>query len=351
MPGARLPDLAALEVLVTVARTGSLSGAAGELGVSQQAVSARVAALEHRTGVALVVRTTRGSSLTPTGAVVSEWAVRLLEHAAELEAGLQALGHGARRTLRVAASLTNSEYLVPGWLVALRRRAERAPGASQVAVEVSVCNSAAVARLVRAGEADVGFVEGPGVPAGLRSRIVARDRLVVVVDPDHPWARAPSVSPAELATTPLVTREQGSGTREFVTAALRAALGRGHVLAAPALELSTTAAVRAAVLAGAGPAVVSELAVADDVAAGRLALAEVDGLTLGRVLRAVWVGAPHLPPGPARDLVAIAARAGIRPSPGEAADHRPTPKRRDTPPLPGGAGPRIMTSKRGRRAR
>jgi len=67
---AHVPDLAALEVLLGVARTGSLNSAAQQVGVSQQAVSARIRAMEAQTGVTLVRRTPRGSSLTAEGAVI-----------------------------------------------------------------------------------------------------------------------------------------------------------------------------------------------------------------------------------------------------------------------------------------
>ena len=73
------------------------------------------------------------------------------------------------------------------------------------------------------------------------------------------------------------------------------------------LELSSTSAVRSAVSAGAGPAVLSSLAVQDDLAAGRLVAVAVEGLDLRRSLRAVWP-AGQRPAGPARDLLAIAAR-------------------------------------------
>ncbi|MDT4901393.1 MAG: hypothetical protein QOJ78_2323, partial [Pseudonocardiales bacterium] len=84
MLSARMPELSALEVLVTVARTGSLNVAARELGRTQQAVSARIASMEAQTGVVLVTRTPRGSVLTPAGVVVADWAARLLDTAGEL---------------------------------------------------------------------------------------------------------------------------------------------------------------------------------------------------------------------------------------------------------------------------
>jgi DNA-binding transcriptional LysR family regulator len=112
-----------------------------------------------------------------------------------------------------------------------------------------------------------------------------------------------------------VEREEGSGTGQALRAALTACLGPGTQLAAPALRLSTTTAVRQAVRAGAGPAVLSLLAVRENVAAGLLAVVPVPGLDLGRRLRAVWAGTAQLPAGPARDLMAVASRLGAPPEP------------------------------------
>ncbi len=71
-----MPDLVALEVLLSIARTGSLSAAGRQCGMTQQAVSARVAALESQTGVRMVRRSRTGSELTPAGVVTAQWADR-----------------------------------------------------------------------------------------------------------------------------------------------------------------------------------------------------------------------------------------------------------------------------------
>ncbi len=303
-----MPDLTALEILVAVARTGSLSSAAREAGLTQQAVSARLAALEARTGVRLATRTPRGAQLTPQGAVVVQWADRLLNLAAEVDAGLAALREDSRSTLRVSASLTVAEHLLPGWLVSLQAEAVRR-GDTPIQVVLTATNSDHVLDQVRDGDADLGFIEGPGVPAGLRSRVVGHDDLVLVAPPGHPWwRRRAAVGAAELAGTAMVTRERGSGTRESLTAALRGVLGEAFRQVSPVLELSTAAAVRAAVLAGAAPAVVSRLAVGDDLRSGRLREVPVDGLHLRRELRAVWTG-PTVPPAGA--LRALLGHIGV----------------------------------------
>jgi molybdate transport repressor ModE-like protein len=300
---AHVPDLSSLELLLAVARTGSLGAAGRELGLTQQAVSSRIRTVERLIGVPVVNRGPRGSQLTEPGALVVDWARGVLAAAEQLDAGIAALRGERDARLTVASSLTVAEYLLPGWLVALRAE-QLAAGAVPATVRLGVHNTERVAELVLTGEAGVGFVEGPDVPAGLSSRQVGTDTLVLVVAPGHGWARrSRPLAPAELAGTPLVAREAGSGTRRVLESALAAA---GVQPLPPALELSSTASIRGAVLAGAGAAVLSDLAVRDDLAAGRLIEVPVHGLALRRVLRGVWSGGP-IPAGPARDLLRIAA--------------------------------------------
>jgi DNA-binding transcriptional LysR family regulator len=189
-----------------------------------------------------------------------------------------------------------AEYLLPAWLVALRA------GHPELSVTLRAANSAEVAAQVLAGDVELGFIEGPDVPAGLHAEPVAADRLAVVVAPGHPWSRRRrGVTPDELAATALVSREAGSGTRRAYEEALRP-----RVIAAPLLEFSSTTAIKHAVAAGSGAAVLSSLAVTAELAAGTL-VAVPAAMDLARRLRAVWVTSRQLA-GPARDLYAIARR-------------------------------------------
>ncbi|POX41745.1 LysR family transcriptional regulator [Streptomyces sp. Ru72] len=301
VPGAglahRVPDLGALELLLAVARLGSLGRAARELGITQPAASSRIRSMERQLGVALVDRSPRGSRLTDAGALVTDWAGRIVEAAEAFDAGAQALRGRRDSRLRVAASMTIAEYLLPGWLIALR--AQR----PDTAVSLLAGNSAAVAERLLADEADLGFVEGLTVPVGLDAAVVARDRLIVVTAPGHPWARRRGpLTAGELASTPLILREEGSGTRQVLAAALGG-------LARPLLELSSTTAVKASAVSGAGPAVLSELAVGEELSARRLVSVPVDGVHLDRALRAVW-RTGHRPTGPGRDLLGLTRHNG-----------------------------------------
>lgn len=291
----RVPELGALQLLLAVARLGSLGRAARESGISQPAASGRVRSMERQLGVTLLERSPRGSELTAAGALVTDWARRVVEAAEAFDAGVGALRDRRDSKLSVAASMTTAEYLLPGWLIALRTAR---PG---TAVSLRAGNSAAVARMLLDGEADLGFVEGLGVPSGLDGTVIAHDRLLVVVAPGHPWARrrAP-LGLGELAATGLILREPGSGTRQVLDAALA---GHGG-LAAPLLELASTTAVKGAVVSGAGPAVLSELAVGEELSARRLVEVPVEGAGLSRALRAVWPRGAR-PTGPARELLSL----------------------------------------------
>ena len=273
------PDLLALELLDSIAELGSLGRAAARHQMSQPAVSMRMSQLERRLGVSLLLRTPSGTRLTPAGERVATLSRRVLAEAQSMMRGIEALVAAESSHLRVAASLTVAEHLLPGWLAALYQESP------DVVLSVEVTNSARVLDRVRDGLADVGFVEGHEheLP-GLRAVPLRGDRLVVVVDPAHPWARRASpLTGAELAATELIVREAGSGTREILADGLAPWGGiRSR------LELGSSAAILAAAQRGEGPAVLSALAVQADVDAGRLVAVATEGIDLARVLRAVW---------------------------------------------------------------
>src|ERR1700751_1404987 len=270
-----MPDLDSLEVFVAIAQTGSLGGAARVLGLTQQAVSRRLAALEAKTGVTLAIRTTRGSQITPAGTSLAEWASHLLEVAPDIDPALGSLRNEGTERLTVVAR-----------------------------IELAAANSAQATALVRDGAADLGFVETPGPPEGLSHCVVSTDELVVVVSPNHEWARqSRAIRAQELAHTSLVCREPRAGIRDSLHVALRRVLGVEVQQAPPVLELPSAGPVRAAVLAGAAPAARSRLAGADDLAVGRLREVAVTQIDLRRDLRAIWLGGSAQPHGAIKSLL------------------------------------------------
>ncbi|MFJ9365702.1 LysR family transcriptional regulator [Nocardia sp. NPDC101769] len=311
------PDLGLLELLVAVDDHGSLGAAARAVGMAQPNASRAVRQWEQRVGLALIERSPRGSTLTAAGTVVVHWAREVLADVDRLLDAAAALRTDRDAELRITASMTVAECLLPAWLGDFHR------SHPDIKVQLQVRNSRQVFDRLVAGECDLGFVESPSVPDRLHSATVAHDRLIVVVHPTHPWTRRRrALTIAELAATPLLVREPGSGTRSTVDVAL-AEFPRAE----PLLEMGSAAAIRTSVSSGVGPAVVSTLAVADQLDRGELVAVPVEGLDLPRTLRAAW-RPPRKLSGPAGQLVSEIIRMPIERRNGLHTNGSPTGRRR-----------------------
>ncbi len=287
------PDLAVLDLLVSVADTGSLGATARRHGMSQPAASMRISALERRLRIQLLDRGPTGSTLTDSGRTVVAAARMVLEAARSFNDTVAALHSTDAPRLRIAASKTIADHRIPQWLAALRGIRP------DIAVSLEVDNTTHVEAMVRAGDADLGFVEGPHPPPDLGGRALGADELLLVVGSTHPWAdRAEPVSLRELVATPLLWREPGSGTRDTVWEILS---GYGPP-APPAAELGSAVAIVAAARTGMAPAVLSSLVAAPELATGALRrVALADAVVLDRQFRVIWRRAT--PPAGAADLL------------------------------------------------
>ncbi|MDM7991501.1 LysR family transcriptional regulator [Arthrobacter sp. zg-Y877] len=290
------PNLQVLDLFVAVVDEGSVGAGARKVGMAQPNASRAIAELEAEVKTPLLERSPRGSAPTATGLLLADSARELLEAARRFTEVVHTRGGSEPLELRLGASNTIAETLLPVWLAELKRRLPEAR------VDVQVQNSAQVIQEVQQGTLPLGFVETPNLPAQLNAQVVREDELVVVVPPTHEWAnRSGRISLQELAETPLVVREPGSGTRKALQEALS-----GCDVVEPAQVLGSNAAVRVAVEAGAGPAVLSELAVRNQLASGELLRVPVEGEGITRPLTAIWSG-PRRLTGVAAELVAVAA--------------------------------------------
>ncbi|HVB01567.1 MAG TPA: LysR family transcriptional regulator [Acidimicrobiales bacterium] len=274
-----VPDLRSLDLLRSVAELGSIRRAAQAHGVSQPAASTRLRSLERALGLGLLDRSSGRARLTAAGVVVVQWSETLLVDAQNLLVAVAAARSEGRTQLRIIASMTVAEYLVPEWLNWLRRSDPDA------VVSLQMGNSEHVVEVMRAQGADIGFVEGWSVPGEFSSRVIQSDDLLVVTAPSHRWALTKRpIDIAEFSATPLVLREMGSGTREVLERELE---DLGHRVI-PLVEVGSTTAIKAAVASGIGPGVLSRLAVSTDLVEGRLVEVRIHGLIMTRSIRAIW---------------------------------------------------------------
>ncbi|TNC18957.1 LysR family transcriptional regulator [Amycolatopsis alkalitolerans] len=299
-----MPQLADLDLLLSVESFGSVGKAAQAHSLSQPAASIRISAMERRLGLRLLERSPTGSKLTEEGELLARYARNVMHAARELlEFGSGFRASEAKR-LRVAASPAVSEHLLPEWL----NRSGFSFGEARVEVRTGSVDT--LRQLIRASQVDLAFIDGWCQAGGhgqklFRDDVVTQyicdDKLAVVVGSKHPWAkRSGPLTVAELASAQLVLRERGSGLREFTDELLGAARApRGYV------EFPSNAAIKQAVATSRRVTVLNVSTVRSELAEGRLHLVAVDQEMPAKPIYAAWSerGLPEY----ARELVEIAA--------------------------------------------
>ncbi len=252
-----------LRIFVAVAERQHVTQAAQALNIAQSAASHAIATLEARHDTRLFDRVGRRIELTEAGHAFLAEARAVLARAEAAELLLSEFGKLKRGTLAVQASQTIAGYWLPRHLVAYRQ------AYPQIEIRLAIGNTAQVAAAVESGTAELGFVEGAVENEHFASTPVARDQLVLVVAPSHPWAGRARLGPGDLIEGDWVLREPGSGTRSVFEQAL-AHLGVEPGQLRIRLELPSNEAVRAAVEAGLGATAISASVAAPSLEAGLL---------------------------------------------------------------------------------
>lgn len=266
-------DLRQLATLCAVIDRGSFSAAAESLGISQPAVSSQIRTLEERLGQRLLDRSGRGVAVTEAGRVVEGYARRMLDLEGELRRAIGEVDGRVAGRLELGSSTGPGEVLLPRLLARFRA------AHPDVTVSLVVHDSRTICELVLAGELELGIVGAARSQRGLDFGHFLRDELVLIARPDHPLAGRASLTLAQLSTVDLLMQQRGSGVRDTVEAAFRAADLRSD---APSVELGLQQSVKAAVLDGMGVTVISRGAVTAEVADGRLVAIPIAGGELAR---------------------------------------------------------------------
>lgn len=251
----RTPEIGELRAFCAAVDLGSLGRAARLLRVSQPGLSKRLRGLEALAGAELLERSSRGVRPTPAGAELYTEARKLLAQAEALEELLGGLS-SSEQPVRLAASHTIAEFVLPGPLVEFERRPDR-----HLSVELLLGNSPVVRDLVRVGRADFGIAALDPDPVRedtLEEVVFCDDEVVVAVPVGHPWAREEEIPLDAFVSTPLIVRDPGAHTRRTVEAVTDA---EGLSLAPPLAELGSTSVAKSSAVASGTPAVLSRLAV------------------------------------------------------------------------------------------
>ena len=292
-----------LALFHTVAQAGGISRGAARARVSQPAVSKQIKELEHALGLPLLERLPKGSRLTEGGRLLAGYVERMAALEQEASQAVAEFLGLKRGRLAVGASTTIGAYLLPQ---ALARFHQLHP---DLELQLEIANTDAIQRQLINGSIEIGLTEGVTSTEHLTAEVFHEDELVAIAVPSHPLVKQRRVTARELCRQPFVLREEGSGTRAVV----EQALARLGLSAKGVLSLASTEAVKRAVAAGLGIAIISRLAIQLELRAGTLAVIPLADLIIRRPLHLQRLRGKNQSPAAGQFLSILASQTSNKP--------------------------------------
>jgi DNA-binding transcriptional LysR family regulator len=264
-----------LEVFYTVATQGSFTRAAEALYITQPAVTKHIRELESQWGLSLFERKGNSIHLTEAGRIALQYAERIFDNYRNLEWDLNTLKEQLSGRLRLGASTTIAQYVLPPVLAQFNRRFP------DIHVSLINENSHIIEKAVLAGEIDLGLVENSSRNKALRYTPFMADQLVLVTA--SRGFKKNVVSLKDLPSIPLVLREKGSGTLEVLEKFLRTQ-GLSLRDLNVRIYLGSSEGIKAYLQESDCCSIISIKTVSAEVASGRLRVLDIEGGKLQRQL-------------------------------------------------------------------
>jgi len=197
-----------LKVFCTVAETKSFSKTSEIIHLTQPAVSLQIQALEEIYETKLFDRSSSTVTLTPAGEVLYKYAKEILALYATAEKVIGKLTGLVKGSITIGACSNIGNYLLPSVITDFRKTHLKTK------IHLLVSNTKRVIELLNSGNIDIGIVEGDVVRQKMVVKKLISDELLLIVSPNHPWAKKKEVSISDLTKEPFIFREAGSGTRQ-----------------------------------------------------------------------------------------------------------------------------------------
>ncbi|MDP6700397.1 MAG: LysR family transcriptional regulator [Candidatus Latescibacteria bacterium] len=261
-------DLYQLRGFYEIVREQSFTRAADKLFLTQPAISLQVKALERELDEILLERNRRQIRLTPAGEILFAHAREVFARLASARDEIAALKKVLRGRLAIGTSDTNCTYILPGLLAEFRARYPE--------VELDIRNrmSPEVGNLVLNDEVEFGLATLPVKHRDLVGEVLFARRDVLICPPDHALAARRRIGLKQIVAHPFLALERGSTSRQLLDEVCR---HEGLELQVE-MNLGGIEIIKRYVEIGLGIALVPEVAVEDEVAAGRLCTVRVMGL-------------------------------------------------------------------------
>jgi DNA-binding transcriptional LysR family regulator len=261
-----------LRVFLAVARRSSFTRAAGDLFITQSAVSAQIKELTSLLGVPLFDQIGKKIFVTEAGRVLEELAERVESVVEEIDREFLAWREGGAGVVRVGGSTSIGTYFLPSLVAGFTARHPR------IEVSLEIENTAHIEDRLLRNDFDVGFVGGAHSSRELETEPFLEDEIFFACAPSHHLASSRSLAVKKLGGEKLFVREPGSATRRAMEERCR----EGVLSFDSAVQLGSVEAIKQAVMAGLGVSYFSSLTVKHEVETGRLIRLPVKGLSLRR---------------------------------------------------------------------
>jgi DNA-binding transcriptional LysR family regulator len=268
-------NLRQLELFVAVVEAGSFSRGAEAASLTQSTVSQHIAALESEVELQLLDRTGQGVVMTHAGELFLQHARKVLAQCVTLRQAMSGFRGLQQVSLTVGASNIPANYLIPA---ILPRLSAENPG---IELTMHTGDSREMLNSLLADNVEVAVIGNRSDERGVDYLPLTSDLLVLVVSSKHPWSRRQEITLHDLAKSPLIVRERGSGSNQALQQALRHA-GFDLEQLQVAVRLGSNEAVRQTVLSGFGAAFISEISIRQELKRGDLIKVPVVGFTVKR---------------------------------------------------------------------
>lgn len=277
-----------LHIFHTVAEKGSFSHAAQALHMTQPAVTMQIQSLEEYFGTKLFVRSTKKIELTEAGRTLLPFAKQSIDLLKETDISMSKFTHMLEGRLQLGASLTVGEYVLPRLLGPFSKEYPN------ISVSLKVMNTKQILEEILSHQLTFGLIEADVNHPDVHTEALMHDELKLIMPPNHPLVQQDVIQLEDIVKYPFISREQGSGTRTVMEEELaRAGISASSMKMV--MELGSTGAVKSAVEAGLGIALLSQSSVKHEAALGVLAVRSIKDVKFVRSFYAIYLNSAILP--------------------------------------------------------
>jgi len=252
----------ALKTFLTLSEIKNFTKTAEILHISQPSVSLHIKNLEKEFQTKLFIRSPKTLKITPTGEILSERAKQIMTIYEQTKQDILEHHHAIKGDLKIGASFTIGEYILPSLLFELHREFPN------LKLQVSIGNTEEIVQLARLLQVDIGLIEGQTSDKELSVHSFMKDELFIVSSNTHPLAVKKEVTITDLQDQLWISRESGSGTGEYLNHVIRSNALKVKSL----LTISSNQGIKETLIKGLGLALLSHSVIEREVHYGELSI-------------------------------------------------------------------------------